>query len=313
MAHCLKIIAYLVPCSGLALDYLRTYREAEYTVQRLTETQASLVERNAQLEQVNADLVRRNAELDEFSYIASHDLQAPVRKLINFCEYLRRDLGSDLPARAAQDIDFIVGAAAHMQQLIQDLLTLSRAGRMTLQRLWISLNTCADRALEALAMRIRETNALITRDPLPMVWGDPTLLTQLYQNLIDNALKFVNNDQPTIRLTAEWHGEQWIFGVQDQGIGLKPEYAEQIFAPFKRLHSQAEYAGTGIGLAICRQAVERHGGRIWVESQPEKGAHFKFILTDSAEAEKRTRHDTQPWQTSDEFAGSSSGANHVTM
>jgi signal transduction histidine kinase len=303
IAHFLKIVAYLVPFSGLALDYLRTYREAALTVQWLTETQASLIERSAELERVNADLVRRNAELDEFSYVASHDLQAPVRKLITFCAHLRRDLGADLPPRATQDVNFIVGAANHMQELVQDLLTLSRTGRMTLQRMWISLNTCADRALEALAMRIRETNALITRDPLPMVWGDPTLLTQLYQNLIDNALKFVNHDRLMIRLTAELYREQWIFGVQDNGIGLKPEYAEQIFAPFKRLHSQAEYPGTGIGLAICRKAVERHGGCIWVESQAGKGAYFKFMLMSGAEIEKRTRHDTQSWKTSDHFAG----------
>jgi signal transduction histidine kinase len=293
MAHLLKIIAYLVPFSGLALDYIRTYREEALAVQQLTEAQASLVERSAQLERVNADLLQRNTELDEFSYVASHDLQEPVRKLIAFSDHLRRDLGSDLPPRAAQDVDFIVDAAVRMQALIQDLLALSRAGRMDLTCEWVSLNTCVDHVLEALAVRLQETGARITRDPLPMVWGDPTLLIQLYQNLIENALKFVDHGQPVLRLTAEQYGEQWIFGVQDHGIGLKPEYAEHIFLPFKRLHDRAEYPGTGIGLAICRKAVERHGGRIWVESQPGQGAHFKFTLLTPGAAEQRTGHDTQ--------------------
>lgn len=302
IAHSLKIVAYLVPFSGLALDYIRAYREEALAVQQLTEAQASLVERSAQLERVNADLIQRNTELDEFSYVASHDLQEPVRKLIAFSGHLRQDLGPDLPARAAQDVAFIVDAAGRMQALIQDLLALSRAGRMALKYEWVSLNTCADRALEALAVRLRETNALITRDPLPMVWGDPTLLIQLYQNLIDNALKFVDHGRPALRLTAERHGGQWIFGVQDHGIGLKSEYAEQIFLPFKQLHDRTEYPGTGIGLAICRKAVERHGGRIWVESRPGQGAHFKFTLLTPVAAEKRTVHDTQQRQTGDHFA-----------
>jgi signal transduction histidine kinase len=277
-AHFLKIIAYLVPFSGLALDYIRTYREEERAVQQLIRTQVSLIERSAQLEQANTDLMRRNAELDEFNYVASHDLQEPVRKMIAFSDHLRKDLGPDLSTRTSQDVDFIVDAATRMQVLIQDLLTLSRTGRTAMKHEWVSLDACVGHVIEGLAMRIHETGATITRDRLPTVWADPTLLTQLYQNLLDNALKFVSHGKPEIRLTAELHDDHWVLGIHDHGIGIKPEYAEHIFIPFKRLHSRAEYPGVGIGLAICRKAVERHGGNIWVESQPGEGAHFKFIL-----------------------------------
>jgi signal transduction histidine kinase len=302
IAHFLKIVAYLVPFSGLALDYVRTYREEERAVQQFTAARQSLLERSAALEKANTDLLRRNIELDEFSYVASHDLQEPLRKLITFSDHLRKDLGPTLPARAAQDVTFIVDAATRMQTLIQDLLALSRAGRIAMKYQWVWLDTCVDRVLETLAVRIQETQASITCAPLPAVWGDPTLLTQLYQNLIENALKFAAHDSPVIRITAEQHAEQWIFGVQDNGIGLKPEYAEQIFTPFKRLHSRAEYEGTGIGLAICRKAIERHGGTIWVESTPGKGAHFKFTLATDVYVGERIVHGTDQRQASNHLA-----------
>jgi signal transduction histidine kinase len=302
IAHFLKIIAYLVPFSGLALDYMRTYRDETRAVEQLQAAQQRLVAYSVELEKANTDLRRHNIELDEFNYVASHDLQEPLRKLIAFSDHLRLDLGTSLPARAAQDLTFIVDAAMRMQALIQDLLALSRAGRMAMKYDWVGLDTCVNRALEMLEVRLQETQAMITQDPLPVVWGDTTLLTQLYQNLIDNALKFVTNDRPVIRITAEQRAQQWIFGVQDHGIGLKPEYAEQIFTPFKRLHSRAEYQGTGIGLAICRKAIERHGGTIWVESQPGKGAHFKFTLATDISVGERTAHDTAQRQTGHHLA-----------
>jgi signal transduction histidine kinase len=302
IAHFLKIIAYLSPFSGLALDYMRTYREEARAVEQLTAAQQRLVQYSVELEKANTDLRRHNVELDEFNYVASHDLQEPLRKLIAFSDHLRKDLGSTLPARAAQDITFIVDAAMRMQALIQDLLALSRAGRVAMKYHWVRLDSCVNGALEALEVRRQETQAVITRDTLPVVWGDATLLTQLYQNLIDNALKFVANDPPVIRITAEQRAQQWVFGVQDDGIGLKPEYAEQIFTPFKRLHSHAEYQGTGIGLAICRKTIERHGGTIWVESQPGQGAYFKFTLATDVAIGERTAHDTAQRQTGDHLA-----------
>ncbi len=225
-----------------------------------------------------AELARINAELDEFTYVASHDLQEPLRKMIAFSDWLRRDLGVDLPPRAAKDVEFITDAASRMQSLVQDLLMLSRTSKTSMVREWVELDDAADRALDALALRIEETGAEIVRDPLPQAWGDPTLLAQLYQNLIGNALKFVGAAPPHIHLTAERSGEEWVFGVKDNGIGIKPEYAQQIFQPFKRLHGRGEYEGSGIGLAVCRKVMERHHGRIWVESEEGWGAHFKFAL-----------------------------------
>ncbi len=146
----------------------------------------------------------------------------------------------------------------------------------------VDLNDCVNHALDALHIRIDETEAEVILTPLPTVLGDATLLTQLYQNLLGNALKFVGNERPVIHLMAEREDDLWTLGVRDNGIGLDPVYAEQIFKPFKRLHGMATYPGTGIGLSICQKAVERHGGRIWVESELGQGAHFRFTIPATA-------------------------------
>ena len=175
-------------------------------IQDITErkrAEEALADRTVQLERMNRKLVALNAELDDFTNVASHDLQEPLRTLTAFSDLLRKDLGDSLPERAAQDLGFITDAAKRMQTLIQDLLALSRAGRVAKKREKVSLDECADRALEALAIRVKETGAQITRDKLPEVWGDSTLLTQLYQNLIGNALKFSGDQRPIIRLTVE--------------------------------------------------------------------------------------------------------------
>ncbi|MCZ6872821.1 MAG: ATP-binding protein [bacterium] len=271
VAHALKVIAYLLPFIGMAMYHIRSSQQTITALEPLNEPQASLVTQTAALEQ-------REAELEEFNYIAAHDLQGPVRKLIAFCHHLRRDLGTNLPKRAEQDIHYIMDTASRMQVLMQTLLTFSQAGRTAVKYEWISVDDCVDDVLSGLATRLQESQATISRDPLPAVWGDPRLLSLIYQNLIDNALKFVAQRQPVIQLTAEQSPEGWILGVQDCGIGIKPEHMEPIFVPFKRLHGHSEYAGSGVGLAICRKAVERQHGRIWVESQPGDGAHFKFVL-----------------------------------
>jgi len=242
-------------------------------------SEEALAERTAQLERTNRELVAVNAELEDFTHVASHDLQEPLRTLTAFSDLLHKDLDRSLPEKAAQDLGFITDAAKRMQTLIQDLLALSRAGRVTKKREKVSLGECVDRALEALAMRMKETGAQVTRDELPEVWGDLTLLTQLYQNLIGNALKFCGDQPPVIRLTAEERDGTPVFGVKDNGIGIESKYIEQIFQPFRRLHSRAQYEGSGIGLAICRKIVERHGGKIWVESEPGKGAYFRFTIS----------------------------------
>jgi light-regulated signal transduction histidine kinase (bacteriophytochrome) len=248
-------------------------------ITELKRAEETLAEQSAQLEHTNRTLVSLNAQLDDFTHVASHDLQEPLRALVSFSDMLRKDLGHSLSERAAQDLRFITDAAERMQTLIQELLVLARASRATQKRDKVSLDLCADRALEALATRVKETDALVTRDPLPEVWGDARLITQVYQNLIGNALKFSEDQRPIIRLTFEEKNGDLIFGVKDNGIGIEAKHAEQIFEPFRRLHSRAKYEGSGIGLAICHKIVERHGGKIWVESQKGKGAHFRFTIS----------------------------------
>lgn len=241
---------------------------------------AQSLERHARLlSQANDALQRRNQELDEFTYIASHDLQEPLRKLCAFSDLLREDLAAGNHEDIEHDIEVLTGAARRMQRLVQDLLALSRSGRQTINFEPLELDSIVDEALDALELRIAETGATLERAELPRVLGDRTLLIQLYQNLLGNALKFTGKAHPRIGLTVEPDAEGgWLLGVRDDGIGLKPEYAEQIFAPFKRLHGRDEYEGTGVGLAICRKIVERHDGRIWVESELGHGAHFRFTL-----------------------------------
>ena len=247
------------------------------------ELEAVRVAQLRQQQRLNRELAERNKDLEEFAYVASHDLREPLRKMISFSDLLEKDLGEPVPERVARDLRFIRGAAGRMQKLVDDLLALSRAGGSPKQRQQLRLDQCVDAALEALQAKIGETNAAFERDALPEVWGDPTILTQLYQNLISNAIKFSGKGRPQVRITAEKASNRWIFGVADRGIGIKPEYTTQIFRPFQKLHGPEEYEGSGIGLAICRKAVERHGGEIWVESEPGRGSHFKFHLGQRAE------------------------------
>jgi PAS domain S-box-containing protein len=224
-------------------------------------------------------LEQRNSELDQFTYVASHDLQEPLRKLVSFSQLLREDLGSDLPEDASKDLYFITDAAGRMQKLVQDLLALSRVGRKALKKAPVKLEECAESAIEALSESIEDVRAEVIRETLPEITGDETLLTQLYQNLISNALKFIDKNRPVIRLTAEESEGGWILGVEDNGIGIEPKYAEQIFLPFRRLHTRDAFPGTGIGLSICKKIVDLSGGRIWVESEGSgTGCRFRFFL-----------------------------------
>ena len=230
-------------------------------------------------EQKTEDLKATQHELEQFVYGASHDLKEPVRTLISFGALLVRHAGDDLNEAAREDIGHIQAAARRMQTLITDLLELSRAGRKPMQPTRVSLQECFDEALQSLARRVEETSASIRSAPLPEVLGEPTLLSLMFQNLLANAMKFVPPGvRPQIEVTADKDSSQWTVGVQDNGIGIPEEYVGQIFQPFKRLHGVGEYEGSGVGLAICKKAIERHGGAIWVESQPGQGAHFRFTL-----------------------------------
>ena len=230
------------------------------------------------------ELERKNKELDEFTYVSSHDLQEPIRKLVSFSKLLKQDLGADLNEQAERDLGFIVDAATRMRCLIQDLLALSRAGRAAMKHEPVSLTDCVRKATEALEMRMQETKAKIFCNDLPSITGDATLLTQLFQNLIGNAIKFQTNDRrPEIHISVEPKDAMWYLAVKDNGIGIQQEYLERIFAPFQRLHNRREYEGTGIGLSICRKSVERHGGEIWAESRLGEGTTFHFTLPISEE------------------------------
>ncbi|HRX85177.1 MAG TPA: ATP-binding protein [Phycisphaerae bacterium] len=252
-------------------------------VHRLEAEIADRRQRENILRNHSAELERRNVALDEFTYIASHDLQEPLRKIVSFSELLEQDLNRNDRAQAVKDLHFISDAAGRMRKLVRDLLMLSRAGRNDVGAERFALRESVDAALESIALTVQEHGANVLIDALPAVVGDRTLLTQLYQNLLSNAVKFVPADrQPCIHVTAERNADGWVFGIRDNGIGIDPAYHDQIFKAFKRLHGASEYSGNGIGLAICERAVTRHGGRIWVESF-NGGSHFKFTLANVEE------------------------------
>ncbi|MEO1135325.1 MAG: PAS domain S-box protein [Pseudomonadota bacterium] len=231
-----------------------------------------------ELKEAQEELRRSNAELEQFARVTSHDLQEPLRKLMIFSEFLEQDLGGDMPEKAKEDLDSITDAARRMQRLIKDILALSRMRTdRKLQR--VNPHDCVTDAMATWAMQCKERGAIVVYDDLPEVMADPGVLTQVYSNLIGNALKFVEEDRPPkIKLTAELTDKDVILGVADNGIGIPQDSHEKIFQPLARLHGREKYEGTGIGLAICKKGVEQLGGRIWVESAPGAGAHFRFSL-----------------------------------
>ena len=224
------------------------------------------------LDEQARDLRRSNTELEQFAYVASHDLQEPLRKVASFSQLLARRYSGQLDERADQYIEFAVDGAKRMQVLINDLLAFSRVGRLTREHTVVDLRAVVDQAIANLSIVIEETGAEITvDDPLPAVRGDGTLLTGVFQNLISNAIKFRGADPPRIQVTVREDREFWLLAVHDNGIGIEREYAERIFVIFQRLHAKDAYPGTGIGLAMCRKIIEYHGGRIWLNTDPAEG------------------------------------------
>ncbi|MER7639042.1 MULTISPECIES: ATP-binding protein [unclassified Streptomyces] len=236
-------------------------------------------EARLRLDAQSADLQRSNAELEQFAYVASHDLQEPLRKISSFTQLLQRRYGDQLDDRADQYIDYAVDGANRMQVLINDLLDFSRVGRVHHLQEDLDLNSVMRQTLSSLSVSVEETGAVITRDELPTLTADPTQMGMLWQNLIGNAVKFRRPGQaPAIHVSAVQDGALWRFSVTDNGIGIDPEYAEKVFVIFQRLHTKDTYSGSGIGLAMCKKIVEFHGGTISVDPEYTDGTRITFTL-----------------------------------
>jgi signal transduction histidine kinase len=245
---------------------------------RIVEDLAIQREVNAALDTRTEDLARSNAELEQFAYVASHDLQEPLRKIASFCQLLARRYHGQLDERADQYIDFAVDGAKRMQVLINDLLAFSRVGRQASAHVPLDSADLVADAQANLADLIAESGAEIDVGPLPTVRGERALLTAVFQNLIGNAVKFRGSAPPKVRIAVSPAGDEWEFSVTDNGIGIAPEYADRVFVIFQRLHAKEAYPGTGIGLAMCRKIVEYHGGRIWLDTSFDAGTLVRFTL-----------------------------------
>ncbi|MCL4203704.1 MAG: AAA family ATPase [Pirellulaceae bacterium] len=270
-----RLADFIAALAGAALENAEGFGQ----LQRLNLTlEQRVAERTEDLQQRTTELSRSNADLEQFAYVASHDLREPLRTVSSYCELLQNRLGDRLDEETASYLQQAVQATGRMRNLINDLLTYSRVGTRGKPFQPVDCNELVDIALANLQLVIQETNAQVTRDKLPVVMGDATQLIQLFQNLIDNAIKFRGERTPQVHLTAERRNLEWLFSVHDNGIGMDREDTGRIFMLFQRLHGPREYPGTGIGLAVCRKTVERHGGQIWVESRIGAGSVFYFTL-----------------------------------
>lgn len=240
--------------------------------------------RNEQaLKKTTDELMRSNKELEQFAYIASHDLQEPLRMVASYMQLIEKRYKDRLDQDAQEFIDYAVDGAVRMQRMVNDLLVYSRVGTTGKPFVPVDSGAVLDQVLDDLKLKIEENDAVVTRGPLPAVLADASQLGQVFQNLIANAIKFRSSRPPQVHIHALQAGGEWVFSVKDNGIGFDPEYAEKIFVIFKRLYPMEKYPGSGIGLTICKKIVERHGGRIWAESQPGKGAVFLFTLPATGE------------------------------
>jgi len=255
------------------------YREAD--------ADRRLLERS--LELTSQELVQRNAELQQFASVASHDLQEPLRMIASYTQLLARRYQGALGPDADDFIGYLVDGAARMQALINDLLAYSRVGTKGKPFEPTDCSALLKTVLTHLQAAVQESGAVVTADPLPTVKADGMQLGQVFQNLIGNAVKFRGAQPPRVHVSAARQGGAWRFAVRDNGIGIDPQYFDRIFVMFQRLHSREEYPGTGIGLALCQKIVERHGGRIWVESQVGQGSTFTFTIPDGQRGEEGAR------------------------
>jgi PAS domain S-box-containing protein len=254
------------------------YRGVGKDITRRKTDEAALQAAHDELERKAKELARSNEELQQFAYVASHDLQEPLRMVSSYTQLLVRRYGDKLDGDAKEFMDFIVDGAARMKQLIEDLLEYSRIGTRGRDFQPVESAQALAKALANLRGAAEASGAIVTHGEMPTVVADGAQLAQLFQNLVGNAMKFRGADAPRIHVEGLARDEVWVFTVKDNGIGMDPQYADRIFMMFQRLHSKTEYPGTGIGLAICKRIVDRHGGRIWVDSEPGEGCTFGFTL-----------------------------------
>ena len=278
-------LEWLSFCEAVSEAYDQYESDHRLIERTLDLSSAELNATNRMIEQQKLELERSNTELEHFAYIASHDLQEPLRTVQSYLQLLRRRYQAVLDQDAEEFIDFAIDGATRMRDLIDDLLTYARVASRARPLLPTQVDDVLDEVVQSLRVRLDERQAVVDRDALPTVMADRRQLAQLIQNLISNALKFQPPDRaPHVRISAELQDGRWLMRVQDNGIGLDLAYQDKIFVIFQRLHSREDYEGTGVGLAVCKKIIERHGGSIWVESQPGAGATFLFTLTDAADA-----------------------------
>jgi signal transduction histidine kinase len=231
-----------------------------------------------ELKKLSEELARSNADLKDFAYVASHDLKKPLQSIEGFVKLLARRYRGKLDDKADEFLEYIIDGAQRMQELIKDLLEYSQVGAKGEKLKFIDCSFVVGKAIGNLQAAIEESNAVVTYDELPTITANTSQMISLFQNLIDNAIKFRSEEAPRIHISAERKGKEWIFSIRDNGIGMDPNDSGRIFEMFQRLHGSTEYPGTGMGLAICKKIIERHGGRIWVESESGKGSTFYFTM-----------------------------------
>jgi light-regulated signal transduction histidine kinase (bacteriophytochrome) len=259
---------------GTCLDITERKRVAE----QLRHFSKELEQKVKELDKAVMDLKRSNQELEQFAYVASHDLQEPLRMVSSYTQLLERRYKDKLDQDAIDFINFAVDGANRMQHLINDLLEFSRVTTKGKPMVKLDLSDVLGQAVANLHNKIQETGSMIVNDDLPLAYGDEGQLVRVFQNLLDNAMKFIGGESPRINISAKTIEDKVQISIADNGIGIDKIYSERVFTIFQRLHTKADYPGTGIGLAICKRTIERHGGKIWFESEPGKGTTFCFTL-----------------------------------
>jgi PAS domain S-box-containing protein len=270
---------YNITCKNGSIRICELY--ATFLTENLIVTFNDITERKKAEEELNDTMTKlflSNKELEQFAYVASHDLQEPLRMVSSYTQLLAKRYKDKLDTDAHEFIEFAVEGANRMQKLINDLLDFSRLNTRKKMMMITDCNSLLGKVRINLSVMIAEENAVLTNDDLPKVIADETQLMQLFQNLISNGIKYHGDNSSHVHVSAKEEKSEWIFSIKDNGIGIENEFHERIFGIFQRLHSKEEYSGTGIGLAICKRIIDRHGGRIWLESEKDKGTIFYFTI-----------------------------------